>query len=395
MKYQRLFATRIGACLALAFSACNATDNPTTSTNTITSKQVLKTDLFSTAALTKDIATVDCTLANGDAAQCAEFVLKYIPRDLSDNTFCPQTLNDVGGMWDWDGENPGLYRLDGTFFRMLDSVGYTFFDDEGNINIADIRVSEPTVEHACIQVSYDDTVEVTTRLPITPRMAETESTLGVVSKVGLALDGAPIFSDAPSVKQTGHMPGLDRCGGHIDPGGWYHWHATASDINTPLNLAGAEADCALEQAPSSLFGYAFDGFPIYGSADQGDEIPADLDNCNGHISATPEYPEGQYHYHATASFPNLPKCLKGVVANNNFSTTAQAGVGGTGGGNNPPRPGGNGGPPGGGPPGGGPPPDGGGNGLPPGGPPAGQMRIQSLPTTGHAHGHSHSAPHSH
>jgi hypothetical protein len=34
-----------------------------------------------------------------------------------------------------------------------------------------------------------------------------------------------------------------------------------------------------------------------------------------------------YHYHATEEFPNLPPCLVGVQAQDNFSTTAKAGVG--------------------------------------------------------------------
>ncbi len=353
----------LAASLAPLIGACTATPSATGSTAISPENQVLNTALFSKAALSKNVETETCMLENGQSTQCAKFTLKYVPSDLSDNTFCPQTLNDVGGMWDWDGENPGLYRLNGNFFRMLNDIGYSFYDEAGSIYISDISKSQPTVEHSCIQVSYDEAVEVTVLLPLAPQKSETDTRLGVVSKVGLALDGAPIFSDAPSVKQTGHMPGLDRCGGHVDPGGWYHWHGTSTDIATPLKQAGAESDCALPQVSSALFGYAFDGYPMYGSTDNNGQIPTDLDNCNGHLGTTSEYPDGQYHYHATEGFPNLPKCLKGSVASNNFSTTAMAGVGGTGGGNNPPGGGGGapgGGPPGGGngPPGGGPPPDG-------------------------------------
>lgn len=84
----------------------------------------------------------------------------------------------------------------------------------------------------------------------------------MVSKVGVAPDGVPVFSDAPSIQQTGHMPALDTCGGHIDPGGWYHWHATSTDIETVFAQEGVVADCALEQNSAALFGYAFDGFAV-------------------------------------------------------------------------------------------------------------------------------------
>lgn len=100
-------------------------------------------------------------------------------------------------------------------------------------------------------------------------MARTPSRLGVVNQVGVALEGVPIFSDVPSVLQTGHMPALDTCGGHVDPGGWYHWHATATDIGTVADRVRLTVDCAVSQAPDAMFGYAFDGHPLCGSADAG------------------------------------------------------------------------------------------------------------------------------
>ena len=172
-------------------------------------------------------------------------------------------------------------------------------------------------------------------------MAGSPSPLGTVSKVGVALDGVPIFSDAPSIQQTGHMPALDTCSGHIDPGGWYHWHATSTDIETVFEKQGVAADCALDQDSAALFGYAFDGHAMYGSTEADGAEVTGLDACNGHIGATPT---GEiYHYHATDEFPNLPACLVGVQAVGNFSTTATAGVGATrasaDGRNEPPRPG--------------------------------------------------------
>jgi len=123
------------------------------------------------------------------------------------------------------------------------------------------------------------------------------------------------------------MPALDTCGGHVDPGGWYHWHTASTDIETVFAHEDVDADCHLEQDASALFGYAFDGYPIYGSTDSDGAVPSDLDACNEHIGTTREHPKGAYHYHASLDFPNLPPCLIGVQAKENFTTTAEVGVG--------------------------------------------------------------------
>ena len=296
---------------------------------------------FAKTAFAEQPVTVDCTLEDGTASSCYKITVHYMPNDLDIGPFCPATLNDEGGIWDWAGENAKLYRVDGPFLRMLDELGYRFFDDDGTVHTVDNATERPTVDHACINVSVDESVEITMLLPVTPVMAESPSTLGTVSKVGVALDGVPIFSDAPSIQQTGHMPALDTCGGHIDPGGWYHWHATSTDIETVFQSEGVDADCTLEQDSAALFGYAFDGFAMFGSTEADGAAVTGLDACNGHVGATPA---GEtYHYHATVEFPNLPACLVGVQAVGKFSTTATAGVGATRAGadgrNEPPRPG--------------------------------------------------------
>ena len=296
---------------------------------------------FDETAFAEQPVTVDCTLEDGTAAICYKIKVNYMPEGLDIGPFCPATLTDKGGIWDWTGENPKLYRIDGAFLGMLDELGYRFFDADGTVHVVDNATERPTVDHACINVSPDESVEITMLLPVTPVMADSPSTLGTVSKVGVALDGVPIFSDAPSIQQTGHMPALDTCGGHIDPGGWYHWHATSTDIETVFEREGVNADCTLEQDSAALFGYAFDGFAMFGSTEADGAVVTGLDACNGHVGTTPA---GEtYHYHATDEFPNLPACLVGVQAVDNFSTTATAGVGATRAGadgrNEPPRPG--------------------------------------------------------
>ncbi|MGO4909728.1 YHYH protein [Pseudorhodobacter sp. W20_MBD10_FR17] len=285
------------------------------------------TDLktFNQSAFDGHPAVVHCTLEDGTASDCYEFTVDYMPEGLKIGPFCPATLDDKGGIWNWTGENGKLYRIDADFLHMLDGLGYRFFDDDGTVHTVDNATQRPTVDHACINVTADESVKITMRLPIEPVMATMPTQLGTVGKVGVALDGVPIFSDAPSIQQTGHMPALDTCGGHIDPGGWYHWHATATDIDTVYATEDVDASCALTQDSGAQFGYAFDGFAMFGSTEADGTAPVALDACNGHIGETAL--GRTYHYHASTAFPNLPPCLVGIQAQDNFSTTAKAGVG--------------------------------------------------------------------
>ena len=281
---------------------------------------------FARTAFVQKPAIVDCSLVDGATAQCYEFIVAYQPEGLDVGPFCPANIDETGGIWDWDGDQAGLYRLNRTFFEMLAEQGYRFHDEDGNIVIADPGSGQrPEADHACLMATPDQSVTITMRLPIEPVMADAPASLGTVAKVGVALDGVPIFADAPSVLDTGHLPALDVCGGHVDPGGWYHWHATATDMATALETEGVKADCALVQDATAAFGFAFDGFPMFGSREADGSKPEDLDQCHGHAGETAL---GEtYHYHASTDFPNLPPCLSGVVAEDNFSTTASAGIG--------------------------------------------------------------------
>lgn len=282
---------------------------------------------FSSNVFTKAPEIVDCELEDGSEASCYELTVGYLPESITPGPFCPATLDDKGGLWYWDGDDEGLYRLNREFWMLLDSLGYKFFNDDGSVNIVDNASSPPEAEHACINVAPDENVTVTMRIPIHPVMSPEPIYLDTVAKVGVALDGAPIFADAPSVQDRGHLPALDICGGHIDPGGWYHWHAIASDIQVALDDADVQALCGQPQDSSALFGYAFDGYAIYGTQEPDGSTPEDLDECNGHYGPTPESKDEEYHYHASANFPNLPPCLFGVQAKGNFATTSDFGIG--------------------------------------------------------------------
>jgi hypothetical protein len=111
---------------------------------------------------------------------------------------------------------------------------------------------------------------------------------------------------------------LDSCNGHPTPMGQYHYHGLPSCVTAQVDTA---------TGPSHIIGVAFDGFPIYGDRDiNGTQITAaQLDTCNGITSATPEFPNGVYHYVLlpAADSTSSIKCFSGTV---DSSLTQMAGM---------------------------------------------------------------------
>ena len=139
--------------------------------------------------------------------------------------------------------------------------------------------------------------------------------------------------------------GLDTNHGHVQPTGAYHYHAKPTLLIKDLSLNSA--------AHSPRIGWAADGFPIYacfgfgndgssihelvpsyriksGNRPDGENEPGgsydgtftrdyeyvegwgDLDECNGHITTTPEFPNGTYAYFLTNDWPYIPRCHRGT-----------------------------------------------------------------------------------
>lgn len=65
------------------------------------------------------------------------------------------------------------------------------------------------------------------------------------------------------------------------------------------------------QGKSVFIGVLLDGFPVYGTQDSDGSTPSDLDTCNGHTRATPDFPAGIYHYHVTSAPPYISGCFYG------------------------------------------------------------------------------------
>lgn len=220
------------------------------------------------------------------------------------------------------------------------------------------------------------------RIPRQPRHNDGSPVATPLGHVGLWSNGVSIFNakDARSYNNAGiwnqnavvvEGPSFDECLGHPAPNGEYHHH-----LNPP---------CLYDEADSSrhapIIGYAFDGYPVYGAygyrnsdgsggvarmrssyrlraiderntlsngttlddSQRGPTVSTryprgyycedyeyveglgDLDENNGRLCVTPEYPEGTYAYFVTldekdeAAYPyTLGPAYYGVTAQDNI-----------------------------------------------------------------------------
>ena len=153
----------------------------------------------------------------------------------------------------------------------------------------------------------------------------------------------------PSVSPWRFDFGEDVNHAHTQPNGQYHYHGMPTQLISRLNNA---SDTSM-----TLVGWAADGFPIYanlgyssatnaasvlkemkgsyrvksapdanrpatsvfpmGHFQQDWEYVAglgDLDECNGRVGVTPEFPQGTYHYYITKTYPFIQRCVKGSPA---------------------------------------------------------------------------------
>ncbi|PZC44507.1 MAG: YHYH protein [Chloroflexi bacterium] len=195
--------------------------------------------------------------------------------------------------------------------------------------------------------SYDHT------LPLTPELAVAPTAYNVPQAFGIAVNGVSLDPFAAEWWQNDRNSGwqlaalanplgFDDHDAHVQPTGAYHYHGT------PLVLAD-------ETDRPDLIGFAGDGFPIYGpygyrdAADlrsgvvelrssfalksgQRPDGPGgaydgtyvedyeyvagsgELDECNGRVGVTTEYPDGTYYYVASLQWPFLGRCFAGAIA---------------------------------------------------------------------------------
>ncbi|MBU2938569.1 YHYH protein [Lacinutrix sp. C3R15] len=305
-----------------SYTGCTSEDDGINSYDVDLSDDIIQESYFNSTSLVS-FEKIDCTLEDGSAGDCYQLVFTSNPVD--NGPYCPTTINDVGGLGIYDGAtNPGFQVMKASLFNAMEADGYDIVDDAGNIYIDDFNSGPVNQDYSyCLEAAPDNNLLLVFLIPATPVFASSNNTIDSVELIGVSVDGVPINGDPPSVANpgnevAGNIPSLDPCGGHHDPAGYYHWHFVAETMNQVLEANGInDVTCTLvnQVSGSKLIGFAKDGFPIYAYQEE----PANVDECGGITASTTEFPDGIYHYVASnTEAPNVPKCLKGVAATNNF-----------------------------------------------------------------------------
>jgi YHYH protein len=141
-------------------------------------------------------------------------------------------------------------------------------------------------------------------LPAMPQIAPEPSCLPM-GKIGVLVNGGYLFNalDEKGEDAVAHEI-QDRCQGHPEHHGAYHYH----------NITSCIAEKGTEH--STLVGYALDGFGIYGHQGENGKVltNVDLDRCHGHTHEVlwNGKPTKMYHYHATWEYPYTLGCFRGT-----------------------------------------------------------------------------------
>jgi len=130
--------------------------------------------------------------------------------------------------------------------------------------------------------------------------------------IALALNGIPIFNPIKNDGRTDTLLAgeLDEYGGHCGRADDYHYHIA------PVHLE----KIVRKGAPIA---YALDGYPIYGYDEPDGSAVKNLDLFNGHTDA-----RGNYHYHATKTYPYLNGGFHGEVTERDGQVDPQPRAGG-------------------------------------------------------------------
>jgi len=248
------------------------------------------------------------------------------------NASCPQvkSLLDVSkapGATGYDKPTLSGYCTDTSFvIESNDMPGYDFMQTTPN-------PLKPSAQHI--------------EIPLNPQVAATTTQIPLLGLVGFAVNGITFFgpneAGVPAQEAYGdpiYNGLMDPCQGHTADS--YHYHSFEEKCLVPSGLVAkpwTNPDPAANTA-SPILGWALDGFPIYGPRECKDASCAAvvvvqsgyaqigdpktnawqayqwkahagdatyLDECNGHVG-----PNGDYHYHNTATFPYIIGCYKGT-----------------------------------------------------------------------------------
>jgi len=194
------------------------------------------------------------------------------------------------------------------------------------------------------------------RVPANPKVADQVSPMH--GEFGVAINGVPFdpgageFYDGERGWQYEPLSGaialgIDVSHAHVQPTGKYHYHGLPTGLLDSVEMNSSKH--------SPLIGWAADGFPMYavyglsdpkksdssitamkssyrlkkgnrpgGNAPDGEydgtfvrdyeyvEDSGDLDECNGRLTITPDYPDGIYAYFMTEDWPVVPRNYRGT-----------------------------------------------------------------------------------
>ncbi len=114
--------------------------------------------------------------------------------------------------------------------------------------------------------------------------------------IALAANGIPIFNPLNNRGEDSYAIGeLDEFGGHCGRADDYHYHIAPVHLEKTIGKGLPIA-------------YALDGYPIYGYTEPDGSKVVGLDPFNGHTDSN-----GNYHYHATKTYPYLNGGFHGEV----------------------------------------------------------------------------------
>ena len=192
-----------------------------------------------------------------------------------------------------------------------------------------VVASTPSGFQLTVQPNPDTANASTVTYNICPTKAATSTTTGM-GTIGMMISGGALFNgaeatgvaavgdnvsytfvDSSGVTQTASF--IDPCSGHFTPasaGNLFHYHGLSSCVTAQVDTTGG---------PSHIIGIALDGFPIYGGRDVNGAVitVSQLDACNGITSATPEFPNGAYHYvlpEGVTTLQSSLRCYSGSVS---------------------------------------------------------------------------------
>lgn len=154
--------------------------------------------------------------------------------------------------------------------------------------------------------SYIQEQRMTWYIPIHPEVdpqhismnAQNENGALPMGPIGVATNGVIFFNPFDHIFEADAVWRLDRCCGHPSPQSSYHYHKYPVCVKTPWNDEGT--------GHSSIIGFAFDGFPVYGPYEsQGLLAKNDTENPINDFNLHEDPLRGP-HYHVTpGKFPHI------------------------------------------------------------------------------------------